>query len=62
MLDQVLAQAVLMCQNDPNIPTLLASTLCADDFYEGWRYYDIVNNGGERGFAISKCDNSDFKI
>ena len=35
MLDQVLAQALLMCQNDPNVPALLGSTLCAEDFYEG---------------------------
>ena len=35
ILDQVLAQALLMCQNDPNIPSMLGSTLCAEDFYEG---------------------------
>ena len=35
ILDQTLAQALLMCQNDLNVPSTLGSTLCAEDFYEG---------------------------
>ena len=42
ILDQVLAQALLMCQNDPNIQSMLGSTLCAEDFYEGGMQMVIV--------------------
>ena len=35
ILNTQLAEALLMCQNDVNVETILGSTLCADDFYEG---------------------------